>query len=179
MTTRDDKRAAAIEAMADHVLAKGMAGASLRPLAAAAGTSNRMLLYYFADKDELLTAVLGRIAERLLARLDRALPPGRRLGFAPLLAAIWPAVGSSDLQPFMRVWLELVGGAAHGRMPDAVIAPAILAGFAAWVELHLDAPATERAATAALLLATIDGMLLLDAAGRRDLADAAVGAAGS
>ena len=62
MNTRDERREAAIERMADHVLAEGLAAATLRPLAAAAGTSDRMLLYYFADKDELLTATLARIS---------------------------------------------------------------------------------------------------------------------
>ena len=54
MNIRNDRREAAIERMADHVLSEGLAAGTLRPLAAAAGTSDRMLLYYFADKDELL-----------------------------------------------------------------------------------------------------------------------------
>ena len=47
------RREDAIERMTDHILLKGLAGATLRPLAAAAGTSDRMLLYYFADRDEI------------------------------------------------------------------------------------------------------------------------------
>jgi len=45
MSVRTDRRQAALERMADHLLREGMTGASLRPLAAAAGTSDRMLLY--------------------------------------------------------------------------------------------------------------------------------------
>ena len=36
--------------LAAYVLEHGLAGLSLRPLAAAAGTSDRMLLYHFASK---------------------------------------------------------------------------------------------------------------------------------
>ena len=51
MVEASDKRAALIDKLADHVLADGLLHASLRPLAKAVGTSDRMLLYYFKDKD--------------------------------------------------------------------------------------------------------------------------------
>ena len=178
MSIRDARREAAIERMADHLLATGMAGASLRPLAAAAGTSDRMLLYYFADRNELLGAVLERVAARLTALLDQALPPGTRLPYAPLLAAVWGAVGSPLLQPYMRLWLELAAGSARGRLPDQPVATGIMAGFVAWTRDHLDTPPeADHDAIAALLLATVEGLLFLDAVGRRDVADAAVSAA--
>jgi len=47
--------------MADYVLSEGLGLQRSDPWAAAVGTSDRMLLYYFADKDELLTATLERI----------------------------------------------------------------------------------------------------------------------
>ncbi|RYF94673.1 MAG: TetR/AcrR family transcriptional regulator [Caulobacteraceae bacterium] len=176
MTVRTERREAAIERMADHVLAHGLAGASLRPLAAAAGASDRMLLYYFADKDDVLSATLGRVAARLTAMLDAALAPGLRLPGGPLLQAVWSEMSSPSLAPYMRVWLEVVAGAAHGQQPHRTIAAGILGGFADWIGEHLDAPEPERAGQGALLLATVDGALLLDAAGRRDLAEAAIAA---
>src|SRR5580693_6683546 len=77
MSIRDERREAAIERMADHLLLEGLGAATLRPLAAAAGTSDRMLLYYFSDKDELLSATLQRLAARMTAQLDEAVPIGR------------------------------------------------------------------------------------------------------
>ena len=173
MGTRDDKRTAAVERVADHLLAHGLEGAGLRALAAAAGTSDRMLLYYFRDKDDLVAAALERVAARLTTALDGAIPAGGRKPYAPLLAAIWEAVGSPELSPYMRLWLELAGDAARGREPQRAVAAAILDGFARWVADRLDGLPAE----AALLLATVDGLLFLDAAGRRDLADLAVSAA--
>ena len=56
MTKRDELA----EAATDYVLEHGLIGLSLRPLAAALGTSDRMLIYHFGSKDELIAAVLER-----------------------------------------------------------------------------------------------------------------------
>ena len=48
-----ERRAELAEAATDYVLEHGLIGLSLRPMAAALGTSDRMLLYHFADKSDL------------------------------------------------------------------------------------------------------------------------------
>jgi AcrR family transcriptional regulator len=172
---REDAREAAIEKMADHLLREGMAGASLRPLAAAAGTSDRMLLYYFANKEELLTATVQRVALRLAGLLDTALPPEPRRAFPQLLAEVRAAVASPSLKPFMDLWLELAAGAARNLQPHFSIAGLIADGFVNWIAVRLEAERPDECIhLAALLLAAIEGFLLLDALGRRDLADRAV-----
>ena len=173
MTVRDDRREAAIERMADHVLAEGLAAATLRPLAAAAGTSDRMLLYYFADKDELLTATLARIAARMIAQLDGAIPSAPRRPFAVLLKQVWAAMASSSLQPFMPLWLELASGAARGLQPHRDVAGEIADGFLAWVAIRLR-PEEGGEPLAPMFLASIEGMYLLKAIGRGAIADSAV-----
>ena len=55
--------------MADFVLANGLGAASLRPLAASAGISDRMLLYYFKDKPAVMAAILQCLVDRLTALL--------------------------------------------------------------------------------------------------------------
>ncbi|QHL90588.1 TetR family transcriptional regulator [Sphingomonas changnyeongensis] len=174
MTMKDDRRDAAIEAMADHLLTHGLAGASLRPLARAAGTSDRMLLYYFGDKDRLLALTLDRIARRLTAILAAALPPGTRLGWAALLGAVWAGMADPALRPFMHLWLDLAAGAARGTEPQRRIAGAIADLFAAWLDERLDLPEGESTPAAHHLLAVIEGAMLLDALGRPALAEAAI-----
>lgn len=171
MSIRDTRRAAVIERMADHLLAEGLGAASLRPLAAAAGTSDRMLLYYFTDRSELLGATLECVAARLTALLDAALPPGARLAFAPLLTALWGGVGAPPMRPYMRLWLEIAAAAARDATLFGPVATRIMQGFETWSEAHLDE--TDRWG-AALLLGVLEGALFLDAVGRRDLADCAV-----
>jgi AcrR family transcriptional regulator len=174
MNIRNDRREAAIERMADHVLSEGLGAATLRPLAAAARTSDRMLLYYFADKDELLTATLDRIAKRMIAQLDRAIPVEPRRPFPLLLEQVWAALASESLRSFMPLWLELASGAARGLQPHRDVAGEILGGFVAWVTIRLQ-PETdgEPASLAPLFLASIEGMYLLKAIGRGDIADLA------
>lgn len=175
MTPRDDRRQATLDLLADHVLAHGLGGSSLKALAASAGTSDRMLVYYFETKDGLLTAVLTRVAERMTALMDRALAPGARLGFGDLMAALRTGLAGPELAPFMSLWLELVAGAARGAEPHKAIGGAIAAGFLVWAEGHLEPqPGIAPADLAALLLAAIDGMMLLDALGLQAASDAAV-----
>ena len=173
MPSRAERRTAAIERMADHLLREGLASATLRPLAAAAGTSDRMLLYYFADREELLAATLEAIAVRLTGVLDAALAADIRLNPKALLEKVWSTVGTIDTQPYMRLWLELAAVAGRQREPETRIARAIMDGFVAWVSAHLDDPDPT---AAALVLARLEGMLFLDAVGRRDLADLAASA---
>ena len=175
MTVRNDRREAAIERMADHVLSEGLAAATLRPLAAAAGTSDRMLLYYFADKDELLTATLDRIAKRMLAQLDGAIPVEPRRPFAVLLGQVWAALACESLQPFMPLWLDLASGAARGLQPHRDVAGAIADGFLAWVTIRLQPENDgEPSSLAPLFLTSIEGMYLLKAIGRGALAESAI-----
>jgi AcrR family transcriptional regulator len=173
MSIRDERREAAIERMANHLLLEGLGAATLRPLAAAAGTSDRMLLYYFADKNELLSATLHRLAARMTAQLDEAVPIGRLRSFPVLVEEVWAAFASGGVRPFMHLWLDLVAGAARGLQPHHNIAGAIADGFLAWVMSRLKAPrGSELASSAALFLASIEGLLFLQAAGR--ISDAAV-----
>src|SRR5277367_3288123 len=175
MNVRSDRRQAAIDRMADHILSEGLAAATLRPLAAAAGTSDRMLLYYFANKDELLSATLRRIAARMTAQLDDAIPIGPLRSFPVLLDEVWTALSSESLKSFMHVWLDLAAGAARGLQPHLDVAGEIAGGFLAWVTSRLEGRSeNERAASAALFLTSIEGMYLLKAIGRHGIADAAM-----
>ena len=65
----DTRRDAIVDRVADYLLAHGLDAATLRPLARAADTSDRMLLYYFPDKQALLAAAADRLSQRLIALL--------------------------------------------------------------------------------------------------------------
>jgi hypothetical protein len=75
----------------------------------------------------------------------------------------------------MHLWLDLAAGAARGLQPHHSTAGAIADGFLAWVTGRLKVPrGVELASSAALFLASVEGMLFLEAAGRRSISDAAV-----
>ena len=105
MEKTQHKRQLLTEKMADHLLANGFSGFTLRSLGAATGTSDRMLLHYFSDKEDLLAATLALVAERLLASLRQLqtdkLDQPQLIGF---LAAL---LQSPEVLPYTNLWLEL------------------------------------------------------------------------
>lgn len=173
MSIREDRRGVVLDRMAEHILSEGLAGATLRPLAAAAGTSDRMLLYYFADKDEMLTAILERVAARILAELNDMIAP--RLPFATLLHDVWAALNSPRRRPYMTIWYDLASGAARGLEPHRKVSGVIADGYLAWIEGRL-MPVTDGPCrtTAPLFLAALQGLYLLDAIGRPAIATDAI-----
>lgn len=158
----EDHRAALVERLADYVLEHGLIASSLRPLAKAARTSDRMLLYYFRDKSEIITAVLGQVAARMTALLNArasATPlPIDRL--RPLLADV---LLDDQFWPYMRLWLEIASRAAQGDPFYASLGEQIGRGFMAWGAAQLDS--ADRETDAARLLVSIEGMVLLKSIG--------------
>jgi AcrR family transcriptional regulator len=163
MNVRDEQRDRVVEALAAHLLRTGLAQASLRQLAAAAGVSDRMLLYYFSDKAEVLALAMERLAADMALRLATALPEGERLSQTALTARAARLVVDETFRPFMRLWIEAVAAAARGEVPFVEIAARIGEGFLVWLEDRLD-PATtvDPAGTAAAILALLDGLALLE-----------------
>ena len=147
------------------MLATGLNATSLRPLAAAVGTSDRMLLYYFPDKAALITAILGCIVERLQATLNERVPSGRRLDPPDMVRTLWRLLREPQLHPYMQIWLELAGFASRGEEPHRTIGAAIAGGFLDWIEARLNAAEREAREQATTILTQIEGMLLLDTFG--------------
>ena len=174
MTADTSRRAALLDAMADHVLAHGVASASLRPLAAAAGTSDRMLLYYFPDKSALIASVLETIAARLTIRLARE-AAGEPLPRERLQRRLARLLLADEFWPYMQVWLEAASLAARGDAVMLKVGGAIGRGFLAWGAAQLDAPPEVRDAEAARLMIAIEGMVLLKSLGMDDAVEAALG----
>lgn len=70
MEKTEIKRQLILNEIADYLLASGMKISQLRQLAAAIGTSDRMLLHYFSDKEELMSAALNLVARQLIDMLE-------------------------------------------------------------------------------------------------------------
>ncbi|KPF70803.1 hypothetical protein IP88_11365 [alpha proteobacterium AAP81b] len=162
------RREAIIERVADFLLAEGLGAASLRPLAKAAGTSDRMLLYYFPDKDALIAAALEHAAGRLAARLA-AIPETPRPA-AQLEAEMLALTGGPEVWPFMCLAFEVTALAARGNAFYRATGGALAAGFLAWIAARLDVPDAERGRTALAILRTVDGALYLRGTGLDDAA---------
>ncbi|MEU4353131.1 TetR/AcrR family transcriptional regulator [Streptomyces virginiae] len=100
------KRADLLRRVREYVVRNGLADLSLRPLARALGTSDRMLLYYFGTKDRLVAEALaqdeGRPLMLLRQALDVAGAPTDAAGMRRVLEELWgrfTAPGRRDILP--------------------------------------------------------------------------------
>lgn len=159
------RRQAITQKMADYMLEHGLQNSSLRKLAAAAGTSDRMLLHYFTNKEELLSATLVVITERLVALLDGA--RAEPMPFETLLTLLAVMIKDERVQPYLRLYLELVAFAAGGEEFYRQVAGKIADIFLDWYSAALEVEREEdRLPMASLAFATVEGFILLDAVGR-------------
>jgi AcrR family transcriptional regulator len=144
-----------------YVLDRGMTGLSLRPLAAAVGSSPRVLLFLFGSKDELVRALLARARADELELLDRLRDAS---DLRATTAAVWRWLAADEHRPLLRLWAE--GYAQSLVEPDGPWAGFARATVEDWLALLASAqpPAvrdTEAgAAERTLALAVLRGALL-------------------
>ncbi|RLV49338.1 TetR/AcrR family transcriptional regulator [Nocardioides mangrovicus] len=113
------RRSELAEAATDYALEHGLIGLSLRPLAADLGTSDRMLLYHFADKDDLVTTIVRTSTHRSSEAL-RGLPPSADPERAVL--DLWAVVSSPAITRCARLYSEASALGVLGAGPyDALV----------------------------------------------------------
>lgn len=173
MRTRSARREAVIARLSAHLLETGLTRTSLRQLAAAAGVSDRMLLYYFRDKDEVLSCVIAALAADLVQVLGQQ-DPSREGGFEGFVARAAQATRSPALRPFMRLWIDITAAASRGDAPYLEAARTIGAMFLDWIGSHVETTDPElRAAYAGLAFALVDGLALLEICAGEGVAETA------
>ncbi len=104
-----------------HALDAGIADLSLRQLAAAIGTSHRMLLYHFGSREGLLVAVTQAVEEQQRAAL---LESGLTLQDA---RRSWERLSDPKLWPQERLFLA--GADERAARADARLGVAVLRGL--------------------------------------------------
>jgi AcrR family transcriptional regulator len=147
-----------------YVLEHGLAGLSLRPLAAAVRSSPRVLLFLFGSKEGLVRALLAR------ARLDELELLGRlRRSTAaddlPVVAAeVWRWLAAEEHRALLTLWLE--GYARSLVEPDGPWSDFARATVEDWLEVLAAAQPPQERDTAAgevqrtIVLAILRGALL-------------------
>jgi AcrR family transcriptional regulator len=151
------RRRELLDAAYRYVLEHGLADLSLRPLAAAIGSSPRVLLFLFGSKDGLVQALLARARADERAVLDQVRRAGAAGGPSAAAEAVWAWLAAPGHRALLVLWLE-------GYARALVERDGAWAGFAArtvhdWLELLTDvAPGDDVDRT--LLLAVLRGCLL-------------------
>ena len=125
-----DPKGRLLEAAIAHIASRGVSDLSLRELAAAIGTSHRMLIHHFGGRDGLWVEVIRAVEERQRAAFAEVVPePGMSVG--DVMRQWWRHISDPSLWPNERLFFELYGQALQGR-PGAV---ELLDGIVdAWIE---------------------------------------------
>jgi AcrR family transcriptional regulator len=141
-----------------YALEHGLADLSLRPLAAAIGSSPRVLLFLFGSKDGLVRELLARARadqlELLAGTSGRSLPE--------VTGAVWSWLAAPEHRALLTLWLE--GYSRSLVAPDGPWAAFARTTVDDWLKVLADAqpdPATHAAeARRTLVLAVLRGALL-------------------
>ncbi|MFE7508462.1 TetR/AcrR family transcriptional regulator [Promicromonospora sp. NPDC057488] len=155
-----------LEAAYGYALANGLADLSLRPLAAAIGSSPRVLMFLWGSKDGLIKALLRRARQDELTLLGRLGRPddAAPAGLARTVELVWSWLADAEHRPLLRLWAE-----AYARSlvePDGPWAGFARATVDDWLAvLATGQPAPERdgpdgPARRTLALAVLRGALL-------------------
>ncbi|MGH3318519.1 MAG: TetR/AcrR family transcriptional regulator [Nocardioidaceae bacterium] len=158
------RREALLDAAVDYVVEHGLAGLSLRPLAAALGTDAPVLLHHFGSKDNLLVLLLNRVRDRLrtVGRSATGDDPSVQLG------AVWEWTSDPRHEPLFRLFFEAYGLALQRPGRYAEFLGHVVAD---WIDELTPAVGADRAT---LAVAAVRGLLLdLLTTGDRDRVDAA------
>ncbi|UUN30031.1 TetR/AcrR family transcriptional regulator [Streptomyces sp. FIT100] len=175
------KRRALLNDVREYVIHHGLADLSLRPMARALGTSDRMLLYYFGTKERLVAEALAVDERRPLLRFRHALD-----GFGPVddpealrrfLEEMWRRVSAPDRRPVLPLYFELMAASLMNPAPYGPVAHDAVREWAALLAplfLGLGLPEDRARNEATLLVGTALGLLVTPLAdGDWDRADAA------
>lgn len=164
MPPKAAKRAELAERIAERLLAAGVAQIPLRDLAADLGTSDRMLLYYFTDKADLVRASLEAVSAQLAGMLEAAAPPVR-VGPDALLVTLLGLMGADSPSPVMNVWADIAARGGRGEEPFRQIASQSVARWLGWIDQRLDIEDEDkRRNAAAAILTVVEGARQLEAA---------------
>jgi AcrR family transcriptional regulator len=97
------RRVELVEAAYAYALENGLAGASLRPVAEAIGSSTGVLRFLFGSKDGLVRAVLEHARRDELGLLSRLPTDG---DLAQVAGDVWSWLAAPAHAPVLRLWVE-------------------------------------------------------------------------
>ncbi|MDA0179260.1 TetR/AcrR family transcriptional regulator [Solirubrobacter phytolaccae] len=158
-----------LNAAIDHIAERGVSDLSLRELAAAIGSSHRMLNHHFGGREGLLVAVVHEVEARQRALLDDVMPdPQASPGDA--MRAWWRHISDPSLWPNERLFFELYGQALQGRPGTVALLDGIVDSWLEPAATLLTQLGLEDGEAAARLGIAVTRGLLLDLIATRDRA---------
>ena len=109
-----NRRECLLDQVTDHVLEHGLIGLTLRPVAAAIGTSDRMLIYHFDSREALVSEVVARTTERAIAVVE-AMPAAPSVRSA--VNRLWAAYLTEPLNSCLDIYCQAAATGLIGHEP--------------------------------------------------------------
>ena len=111
------RRAQLLERVVDDLAANGLVDFSLRRAARAAGTTHKVLLYYFDGADDLLAHAIRELRDRRIARGLAAYQGQEPATLAARVRAIWPALLAEERRTLdQAMGLTMYDSARYGDL---------------------------------------------------------------
>jgi AcrR family transcriptional regulator len=161
-TVDEQHRVALLDRIVDYVQRHGVTDLSLRPLAKAVKSSPRVLLYYFASKDELVMEVIARARERQRDLFER-LRDQQSETAVDACRAIWAVMSAPKAQPVFRLFFEIYAMALQDQRRYADFLRGAVGDWLAYIErpyLQMDYSREDARAIATLVIAGYRGFML-------------------
>lgn len=153
----EKRRHEIIEAVSLHLIEHGFQKSGLRAIARSAGMSDRMVMYYFDTKEDLIAAAISAIGENLADEMEQALPPG--VSTAPqVLDVLLGQEQSVEVKAILQLWFEIVGLAVRGDEPYKSTASLLLSRSEERIRNKLRSDQKHRARE---VLARLEGHLMI------------------
>jgi len=161
-----------LEGAIDYVARHGLSDVSLRTLAAALGTSHRMLIHHFGSKERLWVEIVRTVEARQRELLGQILPDADQ-PVAEAMRAWWKHISDPSLWPNERLFFEIYGQALQGRAHTTELLDGIVDDWldpVTEINVTLGVPRDLARAHARLGVAVTRG-LLLDLLATREIAE--------
>lgn len=149
-----------LEGALEAAFADGLSRLSFGRVAKHLGIHDRIVVYYFATKDELASAVLLALGARLRETLEPAFT-SPMADHRALARAAWPFLARPDADTVFALFFEANGLAATGLAPYREVVPQLVEAWIDWAADLLEGSADTRRDEAEAAIALIDGLLLL------------------
>jgi AcrR family transcriptional regulator len=167
------RKAMLLESLIAFLVRRGVADLSLRPMAAAVGTSARLLIFHFGSKERLILEVLDEMQARLQRSLGDLLGESGAARSAPL-RRFWDWALMEDNFAQLRVLYQLHILAAQDHKTYGKFLKRNSLNWLELVQAGLK-PAQRSPALATLIVAVFDGLFIeVMSTGDRRRASAAI-----
>ena len=154
--SKADILAAALAAAFDD----GLSRLTYGRIAKRTGISDRIVVYYFPSKEDLIGEVLFAVGGELQETLVRAFS-APAVDHVALARAAWPVLSRPEADRVFALFFEANGLAAAGLDPYCRLVPRLVEAWITWAAEFIDGPPARSRAEAEAAIAVLDGLLLL------------------